>query len=198
MEIHKIETGFLAENCWLLVNAQNEAVIIDPGDNAAAILEMLGAAKLQLILLTHSHSDHRGALAELVARTGAPVALHFSEAEIVEQGATNPPDFGERFEKVPVARKLRGGEILDFGKERIEVIATPGHTVGSVCFLVNGELFSGDTLFRENVGRTDLPGGDEDALNASLVKLLKLKPETHVHPGHDADWTIGEARKFFV
>lgn len=198
MKILQIETGALEENCWLLLNAKNEAIIIDPGDNAEKILTTLGTAKLKLILLTHSHSDHRGALSEIVEKTNSPVAIHFAEAKIIENGEPNPPNFGEGFSKVPIAKKLQGNEILNFGDKKINVIATPGHTPGSVCFLVGEELFSGDTLFRENVGRTDLVGGDSDKLNSSLAKLLKLSSETIVHPGHGPDWTIGEAQKFFM
>ncbi|MBU1089635.1 MBL fold metallo-hydrolase [Patescibacteria group bacterium] len=196
MLINKVQTGSLEENCWILKNTQKRAVIIDPGSDAAGILGGIGVAKVEWILLTHSHSDHLGALAEIARQTGAPIAIHLNEAEIVASGEPNPPDFSLKLEPVAVAKKLEDGDILKFDDERIEVIHTPGHTQGSCCFRINNELFSGDTLFRENVGRTDLPGGDAEALRESLRKLLKLPPEIIVHPGHGENWTIGKAQKF--
>ncbi|MFH1545930.1 MAG: MBL fold metallo-hydrolase [Patescibacteria group bacterium] len=196
MLINKVQTGPLEENCWILKNTQKGVAIIDPGSDAEEILDKIDGAKVEWILLTHSHSDHLGALAEIARKTGAPVAVHLNEAEIVASGKPNPPDFSLKLEPVAVAKKLEDRDILKFDDERIEVIHTPGHTQGSCCFRINNELFSGDTLFRKNVGRTDLPGGDAEVLRESLRKLLKLPPKIIVHPGHGENWTISEAQKF--
>ncbi len=196
MQTTKISTNFLDENCWILRNSENELVVIDPGSDTKKILETIGDAKVLWILLTHSHSDHLGALAEITKKTGGEAAIHSLESEIVKHGEANPPDFGLKLESIASVKKLKDGDILDFGKERIEVIHTPGHTSGSCCFQIGDELFSGDTLFRENVGRTDLPSGNTVELRKSLARLLKLPSETIIHPGHGEDWTIDQAKKF--
>ncbi|MCF7836876.1 MBL fold metallo-hydrolase [Candidatus Gracilibacteria bacterium] len=195
MLINKVQTGSLAENCWILRDKKN-AAIIDPGDNAEKILKELDDAKVLWILLTHSHIDHLGALAKVWKKTGGRIAVHSAETEIVERGEPNPPNYPMRFEPVLVTKKLEDGDILDFENLKIEVIHTPGHTPGSCCFRIGDELFSGDTLFKENVGRWDLAGGDLEDLRHSLTKILKLPDELKIHPGHDADWTMSEARNF--
>lgn len=195
MLIHKITTGLLEENCWILRD-HDAAVVIDPGGRPAEILAKIGNANVTWILLTHSHYDHLETLAEIWEKTKAPVAIHAAEADFVEQGHANPPGARVQLSPVPVEKKLADGDVLKFGNSQIEVIHTPGHTPGSCCFLVKSELFSGDTLFHENIGRFDLPGGDLEDLKKSLARLLKLPPETIVHPGHGTDWTIREAKKF--
>ena len=194
--IKKIQTGSLDENCWVLQNAQNEAVVVDPGDDAEKILAELGMAKVSWILLTHTHYDHLQALSVVAEKTGAPVAVHALEVSIVENGKANPPLPGLHFKPVRVARQLADKDELDFDKTKIQVIHTPGHTQGSCCFLLARDLFSGDTIFHRNCGRTDLPGGDTEAMQVSLKKLLKLGENTIVHPGHGPDWNIREAQKF--
>jgi len=199
VEIERIQflPKTLAQNCWIL-REKNAAIVIDPGCNAERILEILrNREKIGAILLTHHHSDHIRGVAKLVAETNAPVFIHPADAEVVENGWRTVGKI--RKTKNPVGiptRAIADGEILRFGKFEVEIIHTPGHTRGSVCFRIGGKIFSGDTLFRENVGRTDLAGGDAAELKMSLRKLLELPDETIVHPGHEESWTIGEARKF--
>jgi hydroxyacylglutathione hydrolase len=195
MLIQKISTNSLAQNCWILRDEKN-AVIIDPGDDAENILKAVDKSKVLWILLTHSHIDHLGALAEIWKKTGGEIAVHSTEAAIVEKGEPNPPNYPVKFEPVEITKKLEDSDVLDFGNLKIEVIHTPGHTPGSCCFRVGDELFSGDMLFKENVGRWDLAGGNLKNLKQSLAKLLKLPDEVKIHPGHDADWTMSEARNF--
>jgi glyoxylase-like metal-dependent hydrolase (beta-lactamase superfamily II) len=196
LKIQKIETGPLRENCWIVENEKNELVVIDPGSDLTKILRAIGKKKVSWILLTHTHYDHLGALSELAKKTGAPVAVHQSEAEIVEQGKCNPETHNLKLEAVEVARKLTDSDILNFGENKIQVLYTPGHTQGSCCFLIGDKLFSGDTIFYENYGRTDLPGGNSNEMKASLKKLLELPAETTIHPGHGPSWDIKSARKF--
>ncbi len=196
MKITRIETGVLAANCWILQNSKNEAVIIDPGDDAEEILKVIGSAKVLWILLTHSHFDHLGALNEVAVKTGGKIVIHAAEAETVENGEPNPPNHGEQISPTSVARKLENSDVIEFGKKSIEVIHTPGHTPGSCCFLIEEELFAGDTLFHKSCGRVDLPGGDIEAMRASLQKLMKLPENTIIHSGHGENWNIREARKF--
>ncbi|MFH0776867.1 MAG: MBL fold metallo-hydrolase [Patescibacteria group bacterium] len=201
MEIHRIQSWprELAQNCWVL-REKNLATVIDPGcENAGQILDVLqNRAKIAAILLTHHHSDHTRALADLVGQTEAPIFIHSDDAEIVENGWLALKKISKPEKPIRLATQpIRDRQILKFGDLQIEVIATPGHTLGSVCFLVGNHLFSGDTLFRENVGRTDLFGGNKNDLQKNLTRLLELPKETIVHPGHGDDWTIGAAREFF-
>ncbi|MFH1375937.1 MAG: MBL fold metallo-hydrolase [Patescibacteria group bacterium] len=196
LSITKIPTGFLDENCWILKNAKNEVVVIDPGNAAGKILKKLAGAKVKWILLTHTHYDHLQALSEVAEKTGGKIAVHKEEAGIVEAGEFNPPSFGRKLLPSKVAQQLRDGTEIELGDLKIKVLHTPGHTPGSCCFLLGRDLFSGDTLFHRNCGRTDLPGGDAEAMQMSLKKLQELPGRTIVHPGHGPDWNIREAQKF--
>lgn len=202
MELKQIQSlpKGLAQNCWILINGE-EAVVIDPGcKTPEPILEILkNRAKIVAILLTHNHFDHVRTIKELYKKTNAPIFIHKNDAEVIEKGWIALEKIQKPKNAVGVStQKIEDGEILDFGGMKIEVIATPGHTHGSCCFLVGDKLFSGDTLFRENVGRTDLAGGEEKDLKTSLAKLLELPNETKIYPGHDKNWTIKKARNFFV
>ncbi len=196
LKIQRIVTGPLTENCWIIAAESGEAVVIDPGDDPTAIYEATKDLKVTQILLTHTHYDHILGLASLVKKTDAPVAVHSTEAEIVEQGKMNPPQTGWNLSKVKVTTQLKDGDTIPFAGSEITILATPGHTIGSVCYLIDRHIFTGDTLFHEDHGRTDLPTGDMNAMRESLQKLCTLPPELVVHAGHDTDWTIGEASNF--
>jgi len=155
-----------------------EAVIIDPAGEEkkiAGLVEEEGV-NVKYILNTHGHSDHVLANQGLKNILSVPTCLHESDDQFFSQ----PPPSG------PADIRLKDADVLEVGTLKIEVIHTPGHTPGSVCFLVNGNLFTGDTLFVGAVGRTDLTGASLDTLLGSLEKkLLVLPPETIVWPGHD-------------
>jgi glyoxylase-like metal-dependent hydrolase (beta-lactamase superfamily II) len=205
LSILNIVTGEIAENCWLVIDEKNRTILIDPGDAAAEIWAAAADLKIEHILLTHSHWDHILGLSEIVKQTGAPVSIHTAEAAIIEHGETNPPGRPVQLQPVPVAKKLEDGDTLKFGERTIQVIHTPGHTSGSCCFLFKScseqaeqieGLFTGDTLFHKNHGRTDLPTGNAIQMSESLKKLCRLSPETVIYPGHDATWTIRAACEF--
>jgi len=196
MQINQISTNFLEENCWVLTNAKNEVVIIDPGSDVKKILAEVGDKKVVWILLTHSHFDHVGALHEVAEKTKGRVAIHVAEAEIVKKGMTNPSYCEEKLTPTPVARELKDGDLLEFDEEKIKVLHTPGHTPGSCCFLLGENLFAGDTLFRRNCGRVDLEGGDAAAMQESLKKLTQLPENTIIYSGHGENWNMHEAKKF--
>jgi hydroxyacylglutathione hydrolase len=188
-------------NCFVLgCSETRQALVVDPGDALPEITERLQRHGLTVtaIVATHAHLDHVGALSSLGEATGAPTCLHredeFLYRELAMQAAAfrlpTPPSG-------PVGRWIRDGDALDFGRHRVEVIHTPGHTPGSVCFWVEGGslLFSGDTLFQGSVGRTDLWGGDHGMLMRSIQeRLLTLPPEARVLPGHGPATSLGAER----
>lgn len=195
--------GWLASNCTVLGDAESgEAVVIDPGDQWEDIVVVLKSHRLAVrgILLTHAHLDHVGDAAQLKRHTGAPVYLHPSDrwllAHLSEQArwlGISPPDPPE------VDVDYRDGDELQIGSLRLVVLHTPGHTPGSVSLWLpeHNLLFSGDTLFRESVGRTDLPGGDtEQLLHSIRSKLFCLPADTEVVPGHGPTTTIGHEKRF--
>lgn len=200
LSIQRVVSAPYEQNCWIVTSGK-ETIIIDPGSNVAGILASVNNLQVTRILLTHSHYDHLLGLAEIVKATGAPVTVHIREAAILERGETNPPSSSARLEPIKISEQLTGGKEFSFGDVQIKVLATPGHTHGSVCFLIqeDGEptphLFSGDTLFQENVGRTDLPTGNVEELKTSLQTLLTLPGNTVIYPGHGKTWTIREAQK---
>jgi hydroxyacylglutathione hydrolase len=194
--------GPLQENCYIVrAPGADRAVIIDPGDEAERILGALKALEIttvEAILLTHTHFDHVGAVAEVARATGAPVYVPALEAEILANinEYVRFPGFGP-FESYDADETVAGGETLELAGLTFEVTFTPGHSPGHVSYAVpeDDALFSGDVLFEGSVGRVDLPGGDWPTLLASIESLLNAySPETTVHPGHMGLTTLGAER----
>ena len=193
--------GPVQENCYLARReGADRAVIVDPGDEADRLLnviERLGVT-LDAILLTHTHFDHVGAVAPIARETGAEVWVpEIERGVLADINSYVPfPGFGP-FESYEAEHRLRGGERLELAGLAIDVLFTPGHSPGHVSFSIPDEeaVFSGDVLFNGSVGRTDLPGGDWATLLGSIETLLdSLPPETTVYPGHMGITTLGAER----
>jgi glyoxylase-like metal-dependent hydrolase (beta-lactamase superfamily II) len=198
MEVLHRVTGPVATNVWVVGDeASREAIAIDTATPSAAWVSEGLAARgwtLKLIVSTHRHWDHIGDNAAVAEATGAPIAVHALD----RPGLEHPEPLFAPFPIVPSvpAVDLAEGGLVTFGALRLEVLHTPGHTEGSVCLLDReaGLLISGDTLFAGAWGRTDLPGGSEEAMAASLIRLARLEPSLRVLPGHGATTTIERER----
>jgi len=195
--------GPLQCKCTLLAcEKTQEAVLIDPGDEGPKLtqeLKKLGV-NVKYLLHTHAHFDHIGATGHLKQSVGGTICLHSGDASIYQMLPLQGKMFGMQFEDAPpVDHFLEDEEILVFGENRIQVIHTPGHSPGGVCFkLLQGEefLFSGDSLFQGSIGRTDLWGGDYDQLISSIkTRLLTLDDDIGVFPGHGPSTSIGRERR---
>jgi hydroxyacylglutathione hydrolase len=199
--------GLLGCNCSIVADpGTKQAIVVDPGDQAPEILARLERLGVQAVKLvhTHAHFDHvlgTGAVAE---RTGAEVLLHAGDRWLYDNVELQARMFGIPWSPAvmaPLTRELTGGEVLPFGNREARVLHTPGHTPGSLCFFVErtGEtpvVFSGDTLFRRSIGRTDLWGGSAEQLLASIRdQLFSLPDDTIVVPGHGPPTTIGAERE---
>jgi glyoxylase-like metal-dependent hydrolase (beta-lactamase superfamily II) len=170
LEIKNFIVGPLLTNCYLLIS-NGEAAVIDPGGGAKLILKEIekNKVKLKYIILTHGHWDHTLSALKIKKETGAKILLHEAEKEFV---------------KFKVDQFLKEDEIK-IGSSLLKVIPTPGHTKGSICLLGEGFIFTGDTIFKDGYGRTDLEGGSQKDLENSLKKLEKiLRPGMKVYPGH--------------
>ncbi|MBI4715629.1 MAG: MBL fold metallo-hydrolase [Nitrospirae bacterium] len=202
--IHEtLVVGLFQCNCSILgCEETREALVIDPGDAPDRILEVLDRHKrtLRYILHTHAHFDHIGGTKRLKEVTGATVLLHPEDLYLYEKADVQASYFGlEPPETAPVDELLEDEGEIPAGSLRARVFHTPGHTPGSVCFHLNrgaGKVFTGDTLFRDSIGRTDLWGGSEEKIMASIRdRLLILDDDTAVYPGHGAATTIGRERE---
>lgn len=191
-------------NCSVLRDDETrEAIVIDPGGDAPGILKRLHAHGLTVkaIVHTHTHIDHVGATAAVQRDTGAPARIHEGDLFLYDMLPVQGQMLGMR--APPTAELdafLRDGDVLQAGAIALEVLHTPGHTPGSVCFRCKVEdkdvLFSGDTLFAGSIGRTDLWGGDHDLILKSIrARLLTLPEETLVVTGHDRPTTIARERR---
>lgn len=196
LAVDQLSLGPIGTNCYLVRRdpAAAEAVVIDPGAEADVILAALDrvGASCAGILLTHSHYDHFGALADVAARTGAPVWLPAGELDVFRRpdlffpGLETPAFTGE-------ATQLAGGETVEAAGISFEVLHVPGHSPGHLSYHADGSLFSGDVLFNRSVGRTDLPFGDWETLLASIRLLAdSYPPETAVYSGHGPATSLGD------
>ena len=182
MNIKRIVVGVYAVNCYIVYNDNKNGFIVDPGGDSDDIIKFVDEEKINLefILLTHGHADHIGA------------AKIIKEKELLKDSIINlsksiPPFKGIEL----IADKwLYDEEIIDFHGEKLSIMETPGHTVGSICILMDSVLLSGDTLFRMSIGRSDLATGSFDEIINSVKKLYNLKKDYRVLPGHGAESTL--------
>ncbi|MCU0275303.1 MAG: MBL fold metallo-hydrolase [Acidobacteria bacterium] len=182
-----LEVGDLGTNCYLFFAAgSRHCFVIDPGAEAEKILARIAEARLlpQAVVLTHAHPDHLGAAAALVSRFGVPLWVHPADEKLMcsPAGRGLAAMFGV---KAPAAdRLLLDGDVLALDGLELKVIHSPGHSPGSILLYGDGLLFTGDTLFKNDVGRTDLPGGDEEELKRSLARIREFPAATVILPGH--------------
>jgi len=200
MKIQKIVVGQLDVNCYIVSDeATSEALIIDPGDEAERIIELIDASRLKpkYILFTHAHYDHVCAAKELIDRYNAVFLMHEKEIATYRMTTQLCISWGFASEDFPAPEQtLNDGDTIAVGALSFAVLHTPGHTPGSICLHGENMLFSGDTLFRGSIGRTDLPGGNFELLSGSLKRLMLLPHETRVMCGHDGETSIAEEIRY--
>lgn len=198
--VETLVVGPIEENCYVLRDDEtSEGLIIDPGDNGQEILAYVrdNGIKVKLIVNTHGHWDHIGAVDFLRDELAVGLAIHADDADMLtatreEMAAYSVFAGGKR----PAERLLQDGDTIQFGNSSLKVIHTPGHTRGGICLYGGGCLFSGDTLFAGSVGRTDFPGGDYRAILHSVnVQLEQVPDDTRVFPGHGPATRMGRERR---
>ncbi|MGB7294688.1 MAG: MBL fold metallo-hydrolase [Candidatus Aminicenantales bacterium] len=192
--------GPLDTNCYLVYCGETlDCAIIDPGAEAERIFPLIYELGLEpsILLNTHGHLDHIGANRDIKDKFGIPLCIHGLDMPLLESDLQSELSFFLcAKESPPPDRLLQDGDTISIGRSSLRVIHTPGHTPGSVSFLGDGFLFSGDTLFNGGVGRTDLPGGStRDLENSIRTRILTLSPETIVLPGHGPWTTVGEEKE---
>ena len=201
MRLTWLVCGALAVNTYLIgADETNECAVIDPGE-AGPVLAALTAQALRCshILLTHGHFDHVGGVAELQRRTGARVVIHEADAPMIENSSLSLAALaGQTIEGARADLLLRGGETLEVAGLCIRVLHTPGHTKGGVCYVLESQrvIFCGDTIFHDDAGRTDLPGGSAKALYDSIEHtLFALAGDYTLYCGHEEQTTLEHERK---
>lgn len=193
MLIKSFTLGHVQTNCYIVTDEKTlECAVIDPGAEVNTIMRYLeeNRLKCRCILLTHGHFDHTGAVEDVQKETGAAVYMSAKDVrrKLTEIGYRYAPPKGTNF--------FAEGETITVGSLVFEVIETPGHSQGSVCFRCGNALFTGDTLFRDSCGRTDLPGSSGEEMLRSLRKLAELPGDYEVYPGHMEGSTLERERRF--
>ena len=195
MKVITIPVGALATNCYLAYNEDTRhGFVVDPGDHVDRILHEIkfNSITVDAILLTHAHFDHIMAVPELIAHTDATLYVGAGEEPVLED-----PTVGIRMAAPRLIPDVwvKDGDVLSLAGITITCLNTPGHTPGSICYLAEGIMFAGDTLFCGSCGRCDFPGGSITEMYASLKRLASLDGDYRVLPGHDSETTLARERR---
>jgi glyoxylase-like metal-dependent hydrolase (beta-lactamase superfamily II) len=201
MIFEQVEVGPLGVNCFVLgCKTTREGVVVDPGGNVERIIEIVKRHGLTIrtIINTHGHFDHVGGNRQAVAVFSAPLLIHQDDAIMLERVAEVSRMYGMQGENSPPADAfLVDGQEISFGNHKIKILHTPGHTMGGCCLYLESKniVITGDTLFADSIGRTDLPGGSHEQLLQSIrTKLFTLPEEVTAYPGHGPQTTIGHEK----
>lgn len=193
-----VNVGMIGTNCYIIYNDDKQAIIIDAGDDAEKIIKKVEELGVQVVavLLTHGHFDHILAVNEIVDKYGVPVYAGADEEVLLKDPKLNGSSYYRRDRVVKNYSLLEDNSEITIAGFNIKVLFTPGHTVGSVCYYIKDSkvIFTGDTLFRESIGRTDMATGDDRLIIKSLHKLMELEDDITVYPGHSEKSSIGYER----
>jgi hydroxyacylglutathione hydrolase len=195
-QIEVVQVGPLGTNCYVIHSGNDtDCIVVDPGGESAKISDFLEQRKLtpSRIIATHAHADHTGAVAPLAKRYGSEFLIGAGDVQAAARQSPMLIDMLGDFAEPPVpSQQLTGGETLTIGEDEMNILATPGHTQGSICLHIDGHVITGDTLFRESIGRYDLSGGNgEQEIESIKTVLMTLDDATVVLPGHGPSTTIG-------
>lgn len=188
MKIHTLQLGELRANCYIAETAPNQCVAVDIGGNSRLLLEFLTMKKLKLnkVLLTHGHYDHMNGVEEVAQKTGAEVFIHENDAPMLSSAGLSLADSISLMPFNPVTKytAVHDGDIISDGEYNFKVLHTAGHSMGSVCYVTDDAIFSGDTLFCCSIGRTDFVGSSPELMVKSLEKIYNLNGNYTVLTGH--------------
>lgn len=200
VDFRSLVVGKLQTNCYLVWDRELlHAVLIDPGDDISLITDAVDSLGISVerVLLTHGHPDHCFVAGNAAKHFGADIAMHEADVEQIEQGLGIAEMFYDVTTFVPFSPSilLSDGDVLHIGEAPIEVLHTPGHSRGGLCFATDAGVFCGDTIFCGSIGRTDFPGGDHNQLISSIrTRILPMKNETPLYPGHGPSTTVGREK----
>jgi hydroxyacylglutathione hydrolase len=198
--VTRLVVSSLSANCFIVGRpSTGVGVVFDPGGNSQEICRAIDDSGLdiQMIILTHGHSDHIAALRDVQDKTNAEVAIHAADADFLEGHGSYSSQFGISYRTPhPPDRLLHANDTIDIGQMSFTIIHTPGHTPGSICLLTDFGIFTGDTIFRKGIGTTLMPGSSRPQLLDSIQKkLMTLPDDTVIYPGHGRETTIGAERR---